>query len=283
MSSLPKYLTPWRWFSSDKPIVTVVSLQGAIGADARPGRGLSTSSIEPSLKKAFKKTDRVRAVVLAINSPGGAPAQARMIMERARGLAREKQVPLISYIEDIGASGGYLIAIAGEEILADPFAIVGSIGVVSAGFGFQDAISRIGVERRVTTAGTNKWRLDPFQEQRPEDRAKLEGVLEETHRLFIDLVRQRRGDRITGPDDKVFSGDFFLAGEGEALGLIDGVGDLRELMKERFGQDVEFRMVNSGRSGLLALLSSSIAGALIDTASIKLKGEALRARMGLGS
>lgn len=281
MSVLPKVFAPWRWFSSDKPIVTVVAIEGPIAADARPGRGFSASSIEPSLKKAFRKRPNVKAVVLAINSPGGAPAQARMVMERARGLAREKKLPLISYIEDVGASGGYLVALAGDEILADPFAIVGSIGVVSAGFGFHDAIGRIGVERRVTTAGTNKWRLDPFQEQRAEDREKLKSVLSDTHDIFIDLVKKRRGDRIKGPDEQVFSGDFFLAGEGEKLGLIDGTGDMRALLKARYGDDTVFHLVNRSRGGVLGLLSARLADGFVTGILARLREENLRARLGL--
>lgn len=268
-----------RLVGSDKPVVTVVELQGPIGAEARPGRGLSAYSVESSLKKAFKRKSS-KAVVLAINSPGGAPAQARMIMERARGLAREKQIPCISYIEDVGASGGYLIALAGEEILADPFAIVGSIGVVSAGFGFQDAIEKLGVERRVHTAGTNKVRLDPFRPERPEDAEKLEKILDDTHQLFIDLVKTHRGDKLKGDHEAIFSGDFFLAGEGAELGLVDETGDLREILKSRYGNDVKLKMISAQRAGLLGKLGASIMGGLVDAVALKLKGEGLNARLG---
>lgn len=279
MSLFSVLRAPFRRFTDNKPQVTVVELQGAIGLGARPGRGLSASSVEEPLKKAFKNK-KAKAVVLAINSPGGAPAQARMIMERIRCLALETQLPVISYIEDVGASGGYLIALAGEEILADPFAIVGSVGVVSAGFGFQEAIEKLGVERRVYTSGTNKVRLDPFRAEKPEDKEKLEGILEETHEIFIDLVKSQRGDRIEGPDETVFSGDFFLASKGQELGLIDGVGDLRQILKSRYGNDVQVKIISPQKSGLLSRLGASVAGGLVDAVAGRLETDALRSRLG---
>lgn len=281
MRRLFKSLFQWppSLFSSNTPFVTVVDLQGAIGAGMRPGRGLSARGIDKALVKAFKNK-KAKAVVLAINSPGGSPAQARMISDRIRHLALEKQLPVLSYIEDIGASGGYMIAVAGEEILADPFAIVGSIGVISAGFGFQDAIAKLGVERRVNTAGTNKMRLDPFQEQKDEDREKLKGLLDNTHQLFIDMVKKRRGDRITGDPEKVFSGDFFLAEEARELGLIDEIGDLRAILKQRYGNDVEIREVNAKPSGIAALLGGSVFSGLVDDISAKWETDALRGRFG---
>ncbi|MEM0929495.1 MAG: S49 family peptidase [Pseudomonadota bacterium] len=271
---------PFRRFFPPTPLVTVVALRGAIGVSGPGGRGLSASSVEASLVKAFKNK-RSKAIVVSINSPGGAPAQSRMIMERIRSLSIEKQIPVISYIEDVGASGGYMIALAGEEIFADPFAIVGSIGVISAGFGFQDLIAKAGVERRVHTAGTNKMRLDPFQAQKDEDREKFAALLEGTHKLFIDMVKTSRGDRITGDPDIAFSGDFFPAGEGEALGLIDGVGDLRAILKERYGTDVKIETINSQKSGLLARLTSGASAALVDAAFQRVDDKTLRGRFGL--
>lgn len=270
---------PLRLFTGNKPQVAVVQLHGAIGVDARPGRGLSANSVEAALKKAFRDKS-AKAVVLSINSPGGAPAQSRMIMERARALSLESQVPIISYIEDVGASGGYLIALAGEEIIADPFAIVGSIGVVSAGFGFQDAIEKLGVERRVYTSGTNKVRLDPFRAEKPEDKQKLENLLAETHEIFIDLVKTSRGDRITGPADQVFSGDFFLASKGKEWGLIDEIGDLRQILKSRYGTDVVVNVISSNRGGLLSRLGASFSAGLVDAAASRLELEGLKARLG---
>ncbi|MEO1656788.1 MAG: S49 family peptidase [Pseudomonadota bacterium] len=271
---------PLRRFFPPTPVVTVVELRGAIGVSAPGGRGLSASSVEASLVKAFKNKKN-KAVVISINSPGGAPAQSRMIMERIRSLSLEKQIPVISYIEDVGASGGYMLALAGEEIFADPFAIVGSIGVISAGFGFQDLIAKAGVERRVHTAGTNKMRLDPFQPEKDEDREKFSALLAETHKLFIEMVKKSRGDRIKGDPDVAFSGDFFLASEGEALGLIDGTGDLRAILKDRYGLDVKIETISSQRSGLLGRLTSGASAAMVDAAAQHVDDKALRSRFGL--
>lgn len=263
-----------------KPSVTVVSLYGAIAVDARPGRGLSANGVEDGLRKAFRDKD-AKAVILAINSPGGAPAQARMIMERVRHLAKDAELPVISYIEDVGASGGYMIALAGEEIWADPFAIVGSIGVVSAGFGFQEAIGKLGIERRVHHAGDNKVRLDPFRPEDPEDAAKLERLLDQTHTLFIDMVRESRGERITAPDATVFSGDFFLAEEGKSHGLVDHVGDLRTLIKDRWGEKTKVRLISGKRSGLFSALGASLGAGVVGAFRTALREESLRSRLGL--
>lgn len=271
---------PFRRFFPKTPLVTVVELRGAIGAGGPGGRSMSASSVEASLVKAFKNKDS-KAVVVSINSPGGAPAQSRMIMERIRSLSIEKQIPAISYIEDVGASGGYMIALAGEEILADPFAIVGSIGVISAGFGFQDLIAKAGVERRVHTAGANKMRLDPFQEEKEEDREKFSALLNDSHRLFIDMVKKSRGDRIVGDPEVAFSGDFFLADEGVELGLIDGTGDLRAILKDRYGLDVKIQTISSQKQGLIARLTSGAATAVVDAAFQTIDDKTLRSRFGL--
>ncbi|MEM7739286.1 MAG: S49 family peptidase [Pseudomonadota bacterium] len=281
MSRLSSLLfAPFRRFFPPTPLVTVVELRGAIGAGGPGGRSLSASSVEASLAKAFKNKVS-KAVVVSINSPGGAPAQSRMIMERIRGLSIEKQIPVISYIEDVGASGGYMLALAGEDIFADPFAIVGSIGVISAGFGFQDLIAKAGVERRVHTAGTNKLRMDPFQPEKDEDREKFSTLLAETHTLFKDMVRKSRGDRLKGDDDVAFSGDFFLASEGEALGLIDGTGDLRAILKDRYGNDVKIVTINAQKSGLLSKLSGRLSASIVDAAMQRIDDKALRSRFGL--
>ncbi|MEM9840050.1 MAG: S49 family peptidase [Pseudomonadota bacterium] len=280
MRLLSKIRESLPFVGEKKPSVTVVSLYGAIAVDARPGRGLSANGVEEGLRKAFKDKSS-KAVILAINSPGGAPAQARMIMERARHLAKDADVPVISYIEDVGASGGYMIALAGEEIWADPFAIVGSIGVVSAGFGFQEAIEKIGVERRVYHAGDNKVRLDPFRPENPEDTAKLERLLGQTHTLFIDMVRESRGDRLNAPDETIFSGDFFLADEGKTHGLVDEVGDLRTLIKDRYGEKTKVRLISGKRGGLFSALGASVGHGVVNALRTALREEDLRARLGL--
>ncbi|MEM1379364.1 MAG: S49 family peptidase [Pseudomonadota bacterium] len=280
MASLLSALrAPFDRFVNKKPTVTVVSLYGAIGVDARPGRGLSANGVEDGLKKAFKDK-KTKAVILSINSPGGAPAQARMIMERVRHLSKDKEIPVISYIEDVGASGGYMIALAGEEIWADPFAIVGSIGVVSAGFGFHEAISKLGVERRVYQAGENKVRLDPFRPLNPEDSAKLERLLGQTHELFIAMVEESRGNRITAPPEKVFTGDFFLGDEGKKYGLVDQTGDLRTLVKERFGDDIQIKLISGKRGGLLSAFGASLSAGFAQALANIIREDSLRARLG---
>ena len=281
MSRFLSFLSaPLRRFVPPTPLVTVVELRGAIGTSTPGGKSLTASAVDSSLVKAFKNT-KSKAVVVAINSPGGSPAQSRMIMDRIRSLSLEKQIPVISYIEDVGASGGYMLALAGEEILADPFAIVGSIGVIAAGFGFQDLIAKAGVERRVHTAGTNKMRLDPFQPEKEEDREKFASLLSETHELFIEMVKKSRGDKIIGDPEQVFSGDFFLASEAQALGLIDGTGDLRALLKDRFGLDVKIQTINPQKSGLLGRLAAEVSTGFVDTMLQRLDDKALRSRFGL--
>ena len=251
-----------------KPTVAVVRLAGVIASDARPGRGgISAEGAEKPLAKAF--ASKPQRVVVAINSPGGAPAQSRMVHDRIRALAVKHEVPVTAYIEDVGASGGYMIALAGDEILADPFAIVGSIGVISASFGFQDAIHRLGIERRVHTAGENKSQLDPFRPEQPDDVARLEALLTKSHKLFVAMVEDRRGARIRAEED-VFDGRFWIAGDAMELGLIDGLGDLRTVLKDRYGEDVRVKTYGEKRSGLISrLLSGGMAmgaDALLDAA-----------------
>ena len=243
-----------------KPTVAIVRLAGVIGSDARPGRGgISAESAEKPLAKAF--ASKPERVVVAINSPGGAPAQSRMVHDRVRALAVKHALPVTTYIEDVGASGGYMIALSGDEILADPFAIVGSIGVISASFGFQDAIHRLGIERRVHTAGENKSQLDPFRPEEPGDVARLEDLLTKSHKLFVAMVEDRRDGKVT-QDEDVYDGRFWLAGDALALGLIDGVGDLRTVLKDRYGEDVRIKTYTDKKSGLLSrILSGGLAAA----------------------
>lgn len=239
-----------------KPQVALVPLQGMIAPEGRSGRALNLAGVEKSLAKAFS-IDGIKAVVIAVNSPGGSPTQSRMIHDRIRALSEEKKVPVLTYIEDVGASGGYMISLSGDEIFADPYAIVGSIGVISAGFGFQDAIEKLGVERRVHTAGKTKSQLDPFRPENPEDIKRLDRILGQMHTLFIEMVKQRRGGRLKSDDEALFNGEFWIAGDAAEHGLIDRVGDLKAILKERFGDKVQMRKVEISKGGLLAKLMSS--------------------------
>ena len=243
------------------PVVNQIPLQGTITPAARAGgKVLNLASLEQPLRQAFT-AGRPRAVVLGINSPGGSPVQSRMILQRIRDLSEEHNVPVIAHIEDIGASGGYMIALAGDEIYADPFGIVGSIGVIAGGFGFNEAIAKLGIERRVYTAGENKSQLDPFKPEDPEDVSRLQNLLEKSHKAFVDLVKSRRGNRLKSPDDVLFQGEFWLAPDALEHGLIDGAEDLRAMLRRRFGDRVNIRRIEADRKGMLSrLLSSALGG-----------------------
>ncbi len=190
------------------------------------------------IKHAFD-LGRLKAVALIINSPGGSPVQSTLLFKRIRALADEKGIPVVAFAEDVAASGGYMLALAADEIYADDSSIVGSIGVVSAGFGFDKAIEKLGVERRIHTAGENKSTLDPFRPEDPDDVERLEAVQKSVHDKFISMVKERRGDRLNGDDKSLFTGEFWVGGEAVELGLIDGINDIRSVMRKRFGRKVQ--------------------------------------------
>ena len=215
--------------------------------------GLSLATLAAPLEKAFKMS-KVPAVAVAINSPGGSPVQSNLIFQRIRALAAEHGKRVHVFCEDVAASGGYFIAVAGDEIYADPSSIVGSIGVISQSFGLDKAIERLGIERRVYTAGLNKGALDPFLPERPDDVARLRTLQADVHDVFTGVVRSRRGAKLRTGDPDLFSGAFWSAKRALELGLIDGIGDLRGRMRELYGAKVELRMVPLGRQGLLSRL-----------------------------
>jgi signal peptide peptidase SppA len=222
-------LTPKR-FRKKGMVIPVVRLSGAImtgGNQFKPTLNLAT--VAPMLEKAFaKKASPV--VAISINSPGGSPVQSRLIFQRIRALAEEKDKKVLVFVEDVAASGGYMIALAGDEIFADPTSIVGSIGVVSGGFGFPELLRKIGVERRVYTAGENKVILDPFQPEKEGDVEYLKTLQLEIHKVFIEMVKMRRGERLAD-DPTIFSGLFWTGLRGLELGLIDGLGEMRDVVK----------------------------------------------------
>ena len=228
-------------------MVPVVRLHGVIAADPRPGR-LNIESVAPLLKRAFALKS-APAVAIIVNSPGGSPVQSRLISKRIRDLAEENGKPVLVFVEDAAASGGYFIAVAGDEIIADPSSIVGSIGVIFAGFGFVGAIDRLGIERRVHTAGRNKSTLDPFLPEKPEDVARIKQMELDVHKVFIDWVKARRGDRLKGADDDLFTGEFWSGVRGLDLGLVDALGDVRAVLRERYGEKVELQVI-APRRGL---------------------------------
>ena len=226
--------------------IPVIRLHGTImagGSQFRPS--LSLASTAGLIEKAFAFPD-APAVAISINSPGGSPVQSRLIYKRIRDLAVEKNRKVFVFVEDVAASGGYMIAVAGDEIIADPSSIVGSIGVVSASFGFTELIKKIGIERRVYTAGKNKATLDPFKPEKPEDIERLKALQLEVHDTFIDLVKERRGARLKD-DSELFTGLFWTGKKGLELGLVDTLGDMRTVLKDRFGAKTRLHLITPPR------------------------------------
>ena len=233
-------------FRKDVTVIPVVRLHGAIMAGGNQFRqNLNIATVAPLLARAFADK-RAPAVAIMINSPGGSPVQSRLIYKRIRDLAAEKNKKVLMFVEDVAASGGYMIACAGDEIIADPSSVVGSIGVISAGFGFTGLIDKLGVERRVYTAGENKSLLDPFKPENPEDIAYLKELQLEIHKVFIDLVKQGRGARL-GEDPDMFTGKFWTGMRGKDLGLVDELGDIRSALRARYGDKVRMRLVSAQR------------------------------------
>ena len=237
-------------FIPKPPLVAVVRLAGMISPTPQPMRSaLSLPALAGAIQRACTMRG-VKALALAINSPGGSPVQSALIARRIRQLAKEHDLPIFAFIEDVAASGGYWLACAADEIYAERSSIVGSIGVVSAGFGFEEAIRKIGVERRVHHQGANKAMLDPFRAEDPDDVERLLDIQRAIHDDFKDHVRDRRGKRLKGEDDDLFNGDIWTGTAALNLGLIDGIGELRGVMRDRFGDKVQLRVVGAERGWL---------------------------------
>ena len=245
----------------------MVRLSGVIAARQSLGRrGLSLEAVEMQLKRAFS-VKQAKAVVLLINSPGGSPVQSAQIGNRIRQLAAQTEIPVIAFCEDVAASGGYWLAAAADEIFANPASVVGSIGVLWAGFGFDKLLDRVGVDRRVYTAGEAKLTLDPFQPERDEDVARLKSLQTDIHDQFIAYIELRRGSRLRGDRKDLFSGAFWTGQRALDLGLVDGLGDYRQVIAGRFGEKTEFLMIEPkrkllslGGGGVSAQLASSVLG-----------------------
>ncbi|MDF1720118.1 MAG: S49 family peptidase [Minwuia sp.] len=243
----------WR----QTPTVSVLRLQGVIssgGGGPLRAASLNFASLESCIAQAFRPK-RLAAVVLVVNSPGGSPVQSALIARAIRAQADEKKVPVLAFAEDVAASGGYWLMTAGDELYADRASILGSIGVISASFGFTGLIEKLGVDRRIHTAGENKSFLDPFSVERDEDITRLKEIQGQIHDTFMNQVKSRRGDKLNRRRYKeIFSGDVFLGEEAEKMGLIDGIADMPTLLKERFGKDVRMRQIGVRRSPLRGLL-----------------------------
>jgi len=280
-----RVLLPAR-FRSDIPVVPVVRLSGVIGVATplRPGLLLSTAA--KTLERAFSVSN-ARAIALIINSPGGSPSQSHLIYRRIRDLAAEKKLPVIAFVEDIGASGGYMLACAADEIVCDQFSIVGSIGVVGGSFGFVKLMDKLGVERRLYTSGEHKAMLDPFLPEDAGDVKRLKAIQKDIHERFIALVKERRAGKLKGPEKTLFSGEFWTAPKAIEYGLADTIGDLRSVLRARYGEKLRTPLISAERS-LFGRKLQGVSGALglgqpalPDDLISALEARALWARYGL--
>jgi signal peptide peptidase SppA len=278
-SVLERFVPPR--FRKSVPVVNHVLLHGAIGIGGPMRPALTFKSINPLLERAFRPKG-LAAVAISINSPGGSPVQSALIHARIRELAAEKDLPVLVFCEDVAASGGYWLACAGDEIYADDSSVIGSIGVISAGFGFVDAIAKLGVERRVHAAGDSKSMLDPFQPEKPEDVAHLKGLQADVHQSFKDLVRKRRGRKLSGADSELFSGAFWSGRQALSRGLIDGIGHLHPVLKLRFGEKVVIRNIQQAQGWGIRRLGFGVQDVDIAGSAIEaLETRALWSRFGL--
>jgi signal peptide peptidase SppA len=244
-----------------RAVVPVVRLSGVIGAVTPLRPGMSLAGVARMLERAFA-VKNAKAVALVINSPGGSPVQSRQIYLRIRQLAEEKKLPVLVFVEDVAASGGYMIACAGDEIFCDPSSILGSIGVVGGSFGFQELIKKIGVERRLYTAGAHKAMLDPFLPENPDDVSRLKALQREIHDIFIALVKGSRGARLKGADDVLFTGEYWAGDTSVSLGLADAIGDLRSTLRARYGEKVQTPLIAPASGMLSGLLGRRSPGAM---------------------
>lgn len=288
---LPNKLLP-KSFTEDAAIIPVVRMHGPIAAGQHMRPTLNLASVAGQLQKAFSVKE-APAVAISINSPGGSPVQSRFIYQRIRQLAKEKDKEVLVFCEDAAASGGYMIAIAGDVIIADPSSIVGSIGVVSGGFGFVEAIGKLGIERRIYTAGTQKGMLDPFQPENKDHVAHLDGLLQDLFETFKDMVRDRRADKLTQSEDVLFTGAFWTGNKALEYGLVDGLGDMSTYVKQRFGEKTKLKLIappsgwfGCGRNGGIGLAMGDpvdriAAGLSADSMLSAIEERALWSRLGL--
>lgn len=262
-----------------KDKIAVIRLSGVI-ADGMRGRSVSYAKYKDSIEDAFD-LHKLKAVALVINSPGGAPGQSALVAHLIRQLSEDHDIPVLAFIEDVAASGGYWLACAADEIYAQSVSIVGSIGVISAGFGFQDLIERYGVERRVHISGKDKGFLDPFQAEKPADVKRLKTIQSDIHEEFIDWVKSRRGDKLDGQDKELFEGQFWTGNKAKQLGIIDDLGELKSICEARFGDNLKFIDCYPGAGFIASLLGQDTRFSLGRDMQESLEEKALWARFGL--
>ncbi len=267
-------------FFKKKIIIPHLRLSGVIGYAGRFKQGIDFSGQQEIIKKAFS-FKKAKSIAISINSPGGSPVQSHLIHDYIRQLAKKNKKKVIVFAEDVAASGGYLIACAGDEIYANSSSIVGSIGVISASFGFQDAIKKIGVQRRVYTAGKNKSTLDPFKEEKEEDIERIKKLQLELHSDFIEVVKKSRGAKLKDPEkNNTFTGEFWSGSASIKLGLIDGIGNAEQILREKFGEDIVIKKLEKQKSFIAKKLSSSIDSQIDNIASV-IEERALWQKFGL--
>lgn len=263
-----------------RPVVPVVRLTGIVGGLPFARRGLSIRALDRPLEAAFG-ISRAPAVALLVDCPGGSPAQTSLIAGRIRELATKSRKRVLAFVEEIAASGGYWLACAADEIWADANSIIGSIGVISASFGLQEAIARLGIERRVHARGPLKDFLDPFRPEDPAHVAVLEAMQAEIHARFLTYVRDRRGDRLRLSDEELGSGRVWTGEAARAVGLIDGIGELRATLRHLYGERVRVRLVNPPRTGWFRGMRPEVSGELVGSLIALLEERLCRARFGL--
>jgi signal peptide peptidase SppA len=239
-------LIPVTQIQDPAPVVAVLRLDGVIGRGTRFGSTLSLASLTQRIERAFS-LHHAKAVALVVNSPGGSPVQSALIAGRIRALAAEKELPVYAFAEDVAASGGYMLLAAADTLYADPSSIVGSVGVISSGFGFTDMIAKLGIERRLHTSGDRKSLLDPFLPEDEGERERLKSIQKELHENFKSYVRGRRQGKLKGAEDELFSGEFWTGTRALELGLVDGLGDIRSVLREKYGKRVRLRLVSDRR------------------------------------
>ena len=267
-------------FFKKKTVVPHVRLTGLIGAAGRFKQGMDLAGQRSILKKAFS-LKKIKHVAISINSPGGSPVQSHLIYSYIKQLAKEKKVKVIIFAEDVAASGGYLISCAGDEIYANSSSIIGSIGVISASFGFKDLIKKIGIERRVYTAGKNKSTLDPFVDEKEEDVKRLKSIQLELHADFIKVVETSRGSKLKDPEkNNIFTGEFWTGSAALKLGLVDGIGNADQILKEKFGDKVIIKNMEKPKGFIARKLSSSIQSP-IDSLTYTLEEKSMWQKFGL--
>lgn len=279
-----RMLVPCERFRNPPPVVAVLRLAGVIGESKGllHSRELSLAGLEKIIDQAFE-VSRLKALALVINSPGGSPVQAEYISRRIHDLATEKNIPVISFVEDVAASGGYWLACTGEEIFASRSSIIGSIGVIAGGFGMVEVIKKIGLERRVYTQGDSKNVLDPFLPEKEKDVEILQSVMKDSYEEFTDYVRERRKGKLRGDEKRLFSGEFWSGRTALELGLIDGIGDIRSVMRARYGDKVKLVKVEKEKGFLKRTLGAcgAVIPMMVEACVARLEARVMWSRFGL--